>query len=103
MLSLHGYDFLSSHCAYLATRPSRLSDAARRALHSLWSASSSTSKSSLRLNDIVTALLTLGARREVAEDMHWDVREDRRSLIITHEDRLHAVSGLVKLVEIAGR
>jgi hypothetical protein len=76
---------------------------ARLALHSLWNATSSTSKSLLRFNDIATALVTLGARREVAEDMHWDVREDRCSLIITHEDRLHAVSGLVKLVEIAGR
>lgn len=87
----------------LATRLSYLSDMARLALHSLWNATSSTSKSLLRFNDIATALVTLGARREVAEDHHWAVRQDGRPLNITHEDRLRVVSGLVKLVEIAGR
>jgi hypothetical protein len=57
----------------------------------------------LRFSDIATALVTLGARRQVAEDFHWAVREDERPLDITPEDRLRLVRGLVKLVETAGR
>ncbi|OAX32748.1 hypothetical protein K503DRAFT_860162 [Rhizopogon vinicolor AM-OR11-026] len=87
----------------LASRPSRLSDAARHALHSLWSAASPTSKSLLLFSDIATALVTLGARRQVVQDLHWAVRADVRPLDITHEDRLRVASGVVKLVEVAGR
>ena len=101
--TLHSDDFVCSPCTCLATGQSCLSDVARHALHSLWNASSSTSKATLRFGDIVSALVTLGARREVAEYLHWAVGEDKCSLMITHEDRLRVVTGLVKLVEIAGR
>ncbi|KAG1732199.1 uncharacterized protein EDB91DRAFT_1152137 [Suillus paluster] len=73
------------------------------ALHSLWNAASSTSKSPLRFTDIATALVNLGARRQVSEDLHWTIRKDEHPLHIATEDRVRVVSKLVTLVGIAGR
>ncbi|KAG0707313.1 hypothetical protein DFH29DRAFT_23660 [Suillus ampliporus] len=80
---------------------SPLSGAAYGALHSLWNAAPF--KSPLRFTDIATALVNLGVCRQVAEDLHWTIREDKRLLHITTEDRLRVVSELVTLVGIAGR
>ncbi|KAG1808292.1 uncharacterized protein BJ212DRAFT_1384503 [Suillus subaureus] len=82
---------------------SRLSGAAYSALHSLWSATSCTSKSALHFTDIATALVNLGACRHVAEDLRWTIREDVHPLHITAEDRSRVLSKLVTLVGIAGR
>ncbi|KAG1742847.1 hypothetical protein EDB19DRAFT_1966334 [Suillus lakei] len=82
---------------------SRLSGAAYSALHSLWSPASATSQSTLRFTDIATALVNLGACRQVAEDLHWTIREDGRPLHITAEDRSRVLSKLVTLAGIAGR
>jgi hypothetical protein len=82
---------------------SRLSGAAYSALHSLWSATSCTSKSVLHFTDIATALVNLGACRHVAEDLCWTIREDVRPLHITAGNRARVLSKLVTLVGIAGR
>jgi hypothetical protein len=82
---------------------SRLSGAAYSALHSLWSATSYTSKSTLRFTDIATALVNLGACRHVAEDLRWTIREDVHPLRISSENRSRVLSKLVALVGIAAR
>ncbi|KAG2150604.1 hypothetical protein DEU56DRAFT_37316 [Suillus clintonianus] len=80
-----------------------LSGAAYSALHSLWSAASSTSKSTLRFTDVAAVLVNLGACHQVAEDLHWTIPKDERPSHITAEDRSRVLSKLVTLVGIAGR
>ncbi|KAG2059195.1 hypothetical protein BDR06DRAFT_994148 [Suillus hirtellus] len=87
----------------ISVAESRLSGAAYSALHSLWSATSYTSKSTLRFTDIATALVNLGACRHVAEDLGWTIRENIHPLRISSENRSRVLSKLVALVGIAAR